>query len=119
MLNKNIKRKAEPMNKSCEAPKVILSNGMRITCTYIPNLQGGTIMDVWATDTDGKHIASRTLVYVKEEAKAAKLHKAINDLKLEIVGYEVGKLAEKNNNDIPKLLEFIQKRYEELKIEKL
>lgn len=114
------KKTAQPMINSCSAPKVVLSNGMRITCTHIPSLQGHLIMDIWATDLDGRFIAARTVRINKDQKdKADKIHYAMNELKLEIVAYIAGKVADKTNNNIKAMLDAMTKAYNELKVEKL
>lgn len=114
------KKTAEPMNKACDAPKIVLENGTRISCTYIPNVHGHTVMNMWVVSPTGTHIAARSfkVCCLTPEEKAEKISGILNDLKLEIVCYEAGAVAEKTHNDIAKMMDFITKRYAQLNIKK-
>lgn len=110
-------KKAVPMINSCDAPKIMLSNGMRIRITY-KKILDGTFMDMWLTDSDGHYVTSRTITYKTEADRARKLEAVFNEIKLEVIAYEVGKATEAKQ-DIADIISLIDKRYSELKIKKL
>lgn len=118
MLNNNNDESSTIINKSNGTPNIILANGTRVTSTYVRSIHGGTIVNIWAFDTNGAHVASKSYVFKTEEQMLRKRHIAVNELKTEILSYEAHKFAQGNKN--PALvIAFITKRHEELKIEKL
>lgn len=108
------------LTRTQNIPNIVLQNGTRISCSYIPSLHGHTVLNLWVVDKQGVHIASRSfkVCCLSPEDKAEKISRVLNDLKLEIISHEAGAIAEKSHNDITKMMDFIGKRYAQLKVKR-